>query len=109
MISMNIKNMDDLAWNEDIKYCLDFFQKHDMENYPDMPALMYDSADKQRYQSTIPLLNQLREAFFQRKILRCFMLGIKILRIDSRPLTSRFRVFVLSHLLFLLEKLMVNK
>lgn len=81
----------------------------DMENYPDMPALMYDSADKQRYQSTIPLLNQLREAFFQRKILRCFMLGIKILRIDSRPLTSRFRVFVLSHLLFLLEKLMVNK
>ena len=34
MISMNIKNMDDLAWNEDIKYCLDFFQKHDMENYP---------------------------------------------------------------------------
>lgn len=33
VISMNIKNMDDLSWNEDIKYCLDFFQNHDVENY----------------------------------------------------------------------------
>lgn len=33
MISMNIKYVDKLAWNENIKYCLDFFKSHDMADF----------------------------------------------------------------------------
>lgn len=33
MISMNIKEMDNLSWNENIRYCLDYFKNHDMKNF----------------------------------------------------------------------------
>ena len=82
----------------------DFLSKK-VTSYPDLPTLTYDLADKQKYQSTIFLLNQLREAFFQNKLWLCLKLGIKIMRIDSRPLTSRLRVLILSRTLFTLEKL----
>lgn len=82
----------------------DFLSKK-VTSYPDLPTLVYDLADKQKYQSTISLLNQLREAFFKNKLWSCLKLGIKIMQIDSRPLTSRFRVLILSRMLFAFEKL----
>ena len=33
MISMNIRDINNLSWNEDIKYCLDFFKNNDMANF----------------------------------------------------------------------------
>lgn len=84
---------------------LNDFLKRKMQSYPGLPQLTFDLADKQRYQSTIPLLNQLRESFFQREIWTSLKLSMKIVQIDSRPITSRIRVLLLSRFLFLLEGL----
>lgn len=73
--------------------------------YPAVPRLVYDARDKEKYQSTIPLLNQLREAFLLRKFWKSIMLGIKIVKLDSRPIASRIRVGLIFRLLCLKEKL----
>ena len=44
----------------------DFLNKK-VQIYPVVPHIVYDARDKERYQSTIPLLNQLRESFLQKK------------------------------------------
>lgn len=72
--------------------------------YPSLPHLTYDAYDKQKYQSTIPLLNQLRELFLQKKFWSSIKLGMKILKQDPRPIMSRIRVLMISRLLFIGEK-----
>lgn len=79
------------------------FRKKELKYYPELPELFYDQNDALKYQSTISLLNQLRESFFKKNLLLCIKLCIKILKIDHRPLTSRFRVYFVSKILFLLE------
>lgn len=88
-----------------VRQQLNDFLRNKVDIYPMVPDLTYDSADKEKYQSTIPLLNQLREAYFKKNILNCLVLGMKIMKIDSRPLTSRIKVFILTRLLFLFESL----
>ena len=70
----------------------------------DMPEFNYDMKDKEKYQSTIGLLNDLREAFFSKKIFDIIILFIKIAKVDIRPLSFRFRVFFISKFLFALER-----
>lgn len=84
------------------------FRKRKLRCYPELPELFYNQNDALKYQSTINLLNQLRESFFQRNLLLCIKLCVKILKIDHRPLTSRLRVYLVSKTLFLLE-LIQNK
>lgn len=76
----------------------DFLNKK-VQMYPVVPHIVYDARDKERYQSTIPLLNQLRESFLQKKFWKSILLAGKIIRKDSRPIFSRVRVFVISHIL----------
>lgn len=70
----------------------------------DMPEFNYDMKDKEKYQSTIGLLNDLREAFFSKKIVDIVILFIKIAKLDIRPLSFRLRVLFISKFLFALEK-----
>ncbi len=81
------------------------FRKKHMKNYPELPELTYDLNDKERYQSTISLLNELREAFFQKQFVKFINLFIKIARKDFRPLAFRIKVFTLSKVLVLAEKI----
>lgn len=81
------------------------FRKKHMKNYPELPELTYDLNDKERYQSTIFLLNELREAFFQKQFVKFINLFIKIARKDFRPLAFRIKVFTLSKVLVLAEKI----
>lgn len=81
------------------------FKKKHMKNYPELPELTYDLNDKERYQSTISLLNELREAFFQKQFVKFINLFIKIARKDFRPLAFRIKVFTLSKVLALAEKI----
>lgn len=71
--------------------------------YPPLPHLTYDTYDKQKYQSTVPLVNQLRESFLQRKIWDSISFCIKIIRKDSRPIISRIRALTISRLLLIGE------
>lgn len=87
----------------EVRKQLNDFLKKKENFYPQLPLLIYDENDKQKYQSTIPLLNKLREYFLQKNLWSCFILGVKILSIDPRPITSRIRVLVVSHILFVLE------
>lgn len=82
------------------------FKKNKQMDYPALPHLVYDAKDKMRYQSTIPLLNELRESFFQGKYVSTFTLIIRILLRDYRPITYRANVFFVSKLLFLQEKIL---
>ena len=81
------------------------FKKKHLKSYPDLPELSYDMKDKEKYQSTISLLNELREAFFQKQFTRFINLFIKIARKDFRPLAFRIKVFTLSKVLVLAEKI----
>lgn len=63
--------------------------------------------DKKKYQSTISLLNDLRESFFQKRIKNFISIFIKIARKDFRPLEFRLKVFILSKLLTIAEKIKI--
>ena len=76
----------------------DFLNKK-VQIYPVVPHIVYDARDKERYQSTIPLLNQLRESFLQKKFWKSILLAGRIIKKDPRPIYSRIRVFVISHIL----------
>lgn len=80
------------------------FKKRKMQSYPVMPQFVYDSKDKEKYLRVIPQLNQLREAFFSKKIFRIIALSFSIAVKDYRPLTSRSKVLFLSKILELVEK-----
>ena len=58
------------------------FRKKHMKNYPELPELTYDLNDKERYQSTISLLNELREAFFQKQFVKFINLFIKMYHLN---------------------------
>lgn len=75
--------------------------------YPSLPHLTYNAYDKQKYQSTVPLLNQLRELFLQKKILDSIRISMKIMRKDPRPIMSRIRVLTISYLLFIGERIKI--
>lgn len=76
-----------------------------VQMYPVVPHIVYDARDKERYQSTIPLLNQLRESFLQKKFWKSILLAGRIIKKDPRPIYSRIRVFVISHILRIKEML----
>lgn len=80
------------------------FRKKRLNEYPNLPNLNYDMHDKEKFQSTVLLINQLREAFFQKKIIRFIVIFIKISRKDFRPLAFKIKAFFLSRFLFMLEK-----
>ncbi len=82
----------------------DFLNKK-VQMYPVVPHIVYDARDKERYQSTIPLLNQLRESFLQKKFWKSILLAGRIIKKDPRPIYSRIRVFVISHILRIKEML----
>ena len=84
----------------------EFRQKH-LKVYPNLPELIYDLNDKKKYQSTISLLNDLRESFFQKRIKNFISIFIKIARKDFRPLEFRLKVFILSKLLTIAEKIKI--
>lgn len=85
------------------------FKRNKLNIYPELPELSYDLIDKEKYQSTISELNQLREAFFQKQIFKIVSFSIKIAQKDSRPLIFRFKVFALSHILSFMEKIKLIK
>ena len=90
------------------KSCRSVSRKHAYEQYIntlEVPHIVYDARDKERYQSTIPLLNQLRESFLQKKFWKSILLAGRIIKKDPRPIYSRIRVFVISHILRIKEML----
>lgn len=81
------------------------FRKKHLNSYPNLPELSYDFNDREKYQSTISLLNELRESFFQKQIKNFIITFIKIARKDFRPLAFRLKVFTLSKVLAFAEKI----
>lgn len=67
--------------------------------YPDLPEFNYDETDKMRYLRTVPLLNELRNNWFNHNIFRCFMLFVRIWKIDSRPIKLRIKSVTLGKVL----------
>ncbi|MCI6051690.1 glycosyltransferase [Phocaeicola plebeius] len=85
------------------------FKRKKLKVYPELPELSYDAIDKEKYQSTIADLNSLREAFFQKQILKIISISIRISQKDSRPLIFRLKVLVLSSILSFMEKIKLIK
>ena len=85
------------------------FKRKKLKVYPELPELSYDAIDKEKYQSTIADLNSLREAFFQKQILKIISISIRISQKDSRPLIFRLKVLVLSSFLSFMEKIKLIK
>lgn len=67
--------------------------------YPALPEFNYDETDKMRYLQTVPLLNELRNNWFNHNIFRCFMLFVRIWKIDSRPIKLRIKSVTLGKVL----------
>ena len=79
------------------------YSKFKYEVYPDLPQLTYNSGDKEKYQSILFQLNELRTAYKQRNIFKCISLFIKISLKDKRPLSFRIKGMLLYKLLQSLE------
>lgn len=73
--------------------------------YPTFLDMIYDEADKERFLSTIPLLNQLREYVFLNKYRMALKTIITILKIDPRPITFRIKSWFFKTTLSCIEKL----
>lgn len=67
--------------------------------YPALPEFNYNETDKKRYLQTVPILNELRDCWFNHNYFRCFMLFVRIWKIDSRPLKLRIRSVILGKVL----------
>lgn len=73
-------------------------------HYPQLPKFEYDQNDKEKYLSTIPLLNQLREYTFRhqyKNIIKCLL---AITKTDSRPIKSRIKSHFFKAILAFIEK-----
>jgi glycosyltransferase involved in cell wall biosynthesis len=70
-----------------VKYC-----KNNKSRYPEIPNIEYDVKDKEKYLATIPLLNELRKAFFKKNIIKSIVLIGKIVIKDKRPILYRIKV-----------------
>ena len=84
------------------------YSKLKSEEYPDLPQLTYNLKDKEKYQSILFQLNELRSAYKQRKVLKSFSLFFKISLKDKRPLSFRIKGILLHKLLQLVELLILK-
>lgn len=81
------------------------YKKKRMDKFPELPEFVYDEKDKKKYQSTISMLNDLREAYFSKNIYKIIKLTVNIAKVDIRPLKFRLKVFLVYKLLSFMEKL----
>lgn len=80
------------------------FKKYNKEKiYPELPNFNYDEKDKIKFMATLPLINELREAFYKRQWFIILTLSYKIFRIDIRPISYRIHVLIWEKILKLRE------
>lgn len=79
------------------------FIKDKNTDYPALPILTYNTIDKEKYQSTLIQLNELRIAYSNKNIFKCISLFFKISLRDIRPLTFRIKGIFLFKILHIAE------
>lgn len=90
----------ELARKQYLKY-----NKDHLTSYPILPILSFDLKDKEKYNSTLSFLNDLREAWIQKRINAVFILIIKIAFRDNRPLKIRTKALLVYWILTIREKI----